>query len=248
LDYTSIINNLESISLEEMDNVRLMNRTDTKFLCHTNILADILSLVKNEYKILTINEFNISSYKTLYFDFPDYLLYKQHHNGKLNRFKIRHRTYLESNIAFLEVKQKTNKGRTVKTRIPLEQPDWKNNEAAKTFLIKKLPFSPDSLVPALWVNYSRITLVNKHSAERITIDINLEFEKNGAKKSYPSLMIAEVKQDSKLHSEFLAVMRKLHIKEGSISKYCLGVANLINEQKKNNFKFKLLQINKLLAA
>jgi len=248
LDYASIIKNFEPISLGEMDNVRLMNRTDTKFLCHINLLADILSQVKNEYKILTIQGFPISSYKTLYFDTPDFSLYKQHHNGKLNRYKVRHRTYVESKIAFLEVKQKTNKNRTIKTRIPLEHSDWKNNDAAKTFLRKKLPFSPDTLMPALWVNYSRITLVNKHSAERITIDLNLEFEKNNAKKSYPNLLIAEVKQDSKLHSEFLAVMRKLHIKEGSISKYCLGVANLINEQKKNNFKLKLLQINKLIAA
>lgn len=248
LNLTDIINNFEPITLEEMDRVKLMNRTDTKFLCHIHQLPAILKQVSDYYKILHVNHFPVSTYPTLYYDSSDFMLYNQHHNGKLNRYKIRYRKYVESNIAFLEVKQKSNKGRTIKTRIPLDSPDWNNNDTAKKFLLKRLPFNPEILMPALWVNYNRITLVNKNSTERITIDLNLHFEKDELKKSYPNLVIAEVKQDGKINSEFLNIMKKLHIREGSISKYCLGVANLIPKQKTNNFKSKILQIHKLIAA
>lgn len=248
LHFQELINTFESITLEEMDSVKLMNRTDTKFLFHINQLSEILKQITNNYSVLRINKFPISTYRTLYFDTADLILYNQHHNGKLNRYKVRYRNYVESNIAFLEIKQKSNKGRTIKTRIPIDSSDWKKNDVAKIFLLKKLPFSPDILQPAIWVNYNRITLVNKKSAERITIDLNLSFEKEHLKKSFTNLVIAEVKQDSKISSEFLSIMKKHHIREGSISKYCLGVANLIPNQKTNNFKTKIIQIHKLIAA
>jgi len=248
LNLTEIINSFESITLEEMDRVKLMDRTDTKFLCHIKQLPKILKRISNDYKILSINNFPISTYQTLYFDSANYMLYNQHHNGKLNRYKVRYRKYVESNISFLEIKQKSNKGRTIKTRMSIESPIWERNDNAKIFLLKKLPFNPEILKPAVWVNYNRITLVNKKSAERITIDLNLNFKKDALEKSYPNLVIAEVKQDSKINSEFLNIMKKHHIREGSISKYCLGIANLIPKQKSNNFKSKILQIHKLIAS
>jgi hypothetical protein len=33
-------------------------------------------------------------------------MYMSHQNGKLNRYKIRHRTYLSTNAEFLEIKLK----------------------------------------------------------------------------------------------------------------------------------------------
>jgi hypothetical protein len=39
------------------------------------------------------------------------------------------------------------------------------------------------------------------------------------------LVIAEVKQDSKIASPFITIMRHKHIRQGSISKYCFGVAS-----------------------
>ena len=56
------------------------------------------------------------------------------------------------------------------------------------------------------------------------------------------LVIAEVKQEKRKASPFMSVMKKYHIREGSISKYCMGIAFTCDEVKKNNFKNKLLTI------
>lgn len=39
-----------------MDSVKLMDRTDTKFTFHISQLIEILELVKNDYRVLEIEE------------------------------------------------------------------------------------------------------------------------------------------------------------------------------------------------
>lgn len=246
LSFLNILQSFDSITLQEMDGVKLMDRTDTKFTFNIRNLLSILEAAKADYRILEVQGNRISRYKTLYFDTQNFKLYNQHHSGKLNRYKIRHRTYLESNLGFLEVKFKTNKGRTLKTRIKEINVPELNTGKAFDFLQKTLPFSPLILLPKLWINYSRITLVNKKSAERLTLDLNLEFEKDGKTQILHQLVIAEVKQDSKVASPFISIMRKEHIREGSISKYCFGVASSFSEVRKNNFKQKLSNVNKII--
>lgn len=240
------LNQFDPITLEEMEGVKLMDRTDTKFTFNINELPNILEEAKNYYRILSVEGNRISRYKTLYFDTKGFDLYNEHHSGKLNRYKIRHRTYVESNIGFLEVKFKNNKGRTLKTRIKAVEVPELNTGRAFEFLKKILPFDPLILLPKIWINYSRITLVNKTSAERLTLDVNLEFEKNGKKQILDQLVIAEVKQDSKVASPFISIMRNKHIRQGSISKYCFGIASSYSEVKKNNFKQKLSNVKKII--
>lgn len=245
-DILNKLNQFNPITLAEMDGVKLMDRTDTKFIFNIAQLSEILEEATAFYKILSIEDNRISRYKTLYFDTQNFSLYNQHHAGKLNRYKIRHRTYVESNLGFLEVKFKNNKGRTLKTRIKeLEVPKLNSGKAFE-FLKKTLPFDPLILLPKIWINYSRITLVNKISAERLTLDLNLEFEREGKTELLNQLVIAEVKQDSKVASPFIAMMRNKHIREGSISKYCFGIASSYPEVKKNNFKPKLSNVKKII--
>lgn len=241
-----ILSQFETITLAEMDNVKLMERTDTKYTFHVAELSNVLQQTQSFYKILSVENNRISRYKTLYYDTDNFDLYNKHHSGKLNRYKIRHRTYVESNLGFLEVKFKNNKGRTFKTRVKASIHAELHTGKAFDFLQKQLPFSPQSLVPKLWINYSRITLVNKHSAERLTIDLNLEFKKDTGTKTMDQLVIAEVKQDSKAASPFVDIMKSRHIREGSISKYCFGIASSYSTIKSNNFKQKLARINKLI--
>ncbi len=242
------LSEFNSITLQEMDGVKLMDRTDTKFTFNINELPIILEEAKNHYRILKIEGNRISRYKTLYFDTQNFALYNQHHCGKLNRYKIRHRTYVDSNIGFLEVKFKNNKGRTLKTRIKEVEVPQLNTGRAFEFLKKMLPFDPLILLPKIWINYSRITLVNNVSAERLTLDLNLEFERDGKTDLLDQLVIAEVKQDRKIASPFITIMRNKHIQEGSISKYCFGVASSFTEVKKNNFKRKLSNVKKIINS
>ncbi|MFN6037431.1 MAG: polyphosphate polymerase domain-containing protein [Bacteroidota bacterium] len=244
--FRETIHKFDKISLEEMDGVKLMNRTDTKFTFHENHLNDVLLSIKDKYRVLEINDKRASAYDTLYYDTSALDLYMKHQNGMLNRYKIRHRTYVDSNIGFLEVKFKNNKGRTIKTRIKKKDVPNVFREDSESFLKTQLPFDPSVLVPTVWVNYKRITLVSKFSTERLTIDTDLEFMKDGLNFKMEKLVIAEVKQDRKKVSAFIELMKKLHIREGGISKYCLAVISTFPQIKRNSFKPKLITLKKII--
>ena len=114
----------------------------------------------------------IGSYRTDYFDTPELSMYTDHHNGKLNRFKIRQREYVESNIRFVEVKYKSNKGRVIKDRI---EKSYKDQVAFKGFINSHTPYDPNALSVILTNRFNRLTLVNLKLQERVTLDFNLSF-------------------------------------------------------------------------
>ncbi len=53
---TETLNTFLPISLKEMDTVKLLNRTDTKFIFNKIELEGILNLINSDYKILSIND------------------------------------------------------------------------------------------------------------------------------------------------------------------------------------------------
>ena len=125
LEFLNIKNNLEQmrqISLDEMSKIKLMDRIDTKYVTSIEMLLPIFSAISQKYKIQTINGRQISNYQTQYFDTDKFDFYKMHQNGKLKRQKIRIRTYSDTILSFLEVKNKNNKGRTNKKRIQVNTP------------------------------------------------------------------------------------------------------------------------------
>jgi hypothetical protein len=248
IDSLKILDSFEPITLTEMDGVKLMNRTETKYTFHLSKLAFVLSSLLNEYKVLEVEGKRISRYESLYFDTEKLDLYTQHHNGKLNRYKIRQRKYIESGTSFFEIKFKNNKGRTLKNRIQEDLTEQLDIGNKPKFLSKHTPFSVNDLKPVLWINYNRITLVNKNKPERLTIDTGLEFIKGNDKIGFGGLVIAELKQENRSGSHFNQLMKDLRIREGSLSKYCIGIGNTYTEAKKNNFKHRLSQLKQYIYA
>lgn len=245
----NILQTFSPVTLEEMMNsVKLMDRTDTKFLFRIEQLPSVLEKAMPLYHVLDINGIRASQYETLYFDTENHDLYMRHQCGKMNRYKVRQRKYVESNLYFFEVKFKNNKGRTIKERIKRKKFEFVIEGKTEKLLKEISPLRTEMLKPNLWVNYKRITLVNKHSKERITLDINLEYKKKNATKLLNKLVIAEVKQEKIWHSPFIKILRKHGIREGGISKYCFGVIYMNEHIRKNNFKPTLMKLNKLLAA
>ncbi len=241
-----ILSDFTAVTLEEMDNLKLMDRTDTKFIFKKSQLPAVLKELINEYKVLEVNNHRCSKYESLYFDTENFDLYHKHHRGKTNRYKVRYRKYVESDLIFFELKYKNNRDRTVKSRVSQKKIDEVINGSAEALLNQKTMMEPGSLQPKLWINYSRVTLVNKNSPERVTIDIDLLFKRDGHHKHFDDLIIAEVKQDKAVASPFIRLMKKMHIREGALSKYCLGVINLFHPIKHNNFKPNLISLNRLL--
>jgi hypothetical protein len=242
-----IASTFTTISLKEMDDVSLLNRIDSKFLVDKPILYSIMLEVLNHYDILEIDGQRFTTYDTLYYDSAQYKLYMMHHNGNASRFKVRHRTYLESGLGFLELKFKTNKGRTIKKRIKVAVDKTLKSESQNNFLRQHLGQKFLDLVPMIHVEYKRITLVNKNKSERVTIDLDLGFHKNDDPIYFNNLAIIEVKQDNKSKSTFFESIKSRYIIEHSMSKYCIGMALKYPELKHNNFKpiiNRIKQLNK----
>ena len=237
----------EKISLHEMDAVQLQNRMDTKLIFHIDRLPFILEGMKQHYQVFEIDHGRLNPYSTVYFDDDQWKLYLLHHNEKSNRFKLRFRTYLSSNLSFFEIKYKNNKGRTVKERIKVPEITGTIEGKAAELLAAISPVPASDFLPKLKVNYSRITFVSKEKNERVTIDINMVYSNREKELALNDLVIAEVKQGrASTGSPFLKIMKGQGIRPGSISKYCLGVLLLNPEVKQNNFKIKLISVNKII--
>jgi hypothetical protein len=241
------ISGFRPISLGEMDSVALMNRVDTKYLLSYVDALSILGSLKNDYKILEIANDRQFEYRTIYFDTASKRLLYDHLRGKLNREKVRAREYVGTTSRFFELKLKTNKGRTVKKRIPKtgEMETIQAEESAFLSSISKL--DADSLSLALTVNFFRVTLVNLAQKERMTFDFHLTFSSDGGLKTVDDLVIIELKRDAEgaLRTLAMDLLKRISARPSSMSKYCLGMILLEKAERYNSYKPKLLNLNKL---
>lgn len=236
MKWPAILEVFDSHSLEEQAVAALMDRVDTKFLVPCDWLDECMDGLSEQYTVLETEGRRQMAYDTLYYDTPDRQHYRDHHNGKLNRLKVRVRHYRDSGDAFLEIKRKNNKGRTVKERQCLgrEQP----SPAQLSHLMTDLLGLPATgMSPALFVQYHRATLMNRHTCERVTIDTGLTFHTvaNGRRQTLPGIVIVELKAGSREQPSPLgARLRALGCRPVPFSKYCIGTALLEPEQVKTN--------------
>jgi hypothetical protein len=201
-------------------------RRDTKYLMHYHDWIDVVSALENSYCVVLHYGKTSQTYSTVYYDTPDLNFYMAHHNGHGNRMKIRTRTYSDG-YSFFEVKQKTNKGLTIKERY---------NEPVDHI---------DGLIPQLETIYDRVTMYDKNFEEKLTFDFKLSFRNDTAEIGFNSIVIAESKKMKNTHSAFVDELKNKKIASNAVSKYCIGMASLYPSIKKNNFKTLLHKINKL---
>jgi hypothetical protein len=84
------------------------------------------------------------------------------------------------------------------------------------------------LQPTLSNDFLRVTLMDKGRTERLTLDLNVQFDCDGRTAVLPGIVIAELKQsDADARSAFASQMRAAGILPTSISKYCVGVRLLV---------------------
>lgn len=244
-EISKITASFSPIKLAEMDNVKLMSRSDTKFAFQFSKLPELLNQMMPFYKVLEINGKFIHDYKSLYFDTDDRKFYLDHHNGRVNRNKVRFREYVGSDLTFLEIKRKNNKGKTIKKRMKVDSINDNLSVKQKEYIYSIIG-SNIILNSKQWINFSRITFVHKVHKERLTIDINLNFKEKDRRGDLNQIAIGEVKQErmSRL-SDFMRIAKELHILPIRISKYCMSTLELNPELKQNRFKEKTLFLTKL---
>ncbi|MEY4433288.1 MAG: hypothetical protein RLZZ44_1422 [Bacteroidota bacterium] len=237
---SSALHFFDTISLSFLqDKALLLNRKELKFIVPIALIDTILNECKDDYYLLKISEESVFKYSTNYFDTMNLKLYFDHHNGKGNRFKIRERVYVQSDLKYVEIKFKTNKNQTVKSR--KEIINWLE---AKDFIQDHTAILASDLHHSLNSEYNRITLLHKEKKEKVTLDFDLSFGEKQQSIQYNSIVIAEVKAEKMTKIHFNEIMKKHKIRSGSMSKYCLGLISLNPQLKMNNFKMMFNQIQK----
>ncbi len=251
-----IIDRMSPISLQEMSAVKLMDRIDTKYLLSKSQLHEAFALLADSYSVQTIVGEAVAPYHTLYFDTPDLQMFTMHQNGKLTRQKLRVRRYRQNDTTFFELKNKNNRGKTLKTRLTIPVEDFHNCLSlpqVSDFVAQSTVYTIDTLLPQVENHFNRITLVDNARTERVTIDSDISFFNHSTGLSHDSmtdLVVVEVKQNPSLRagSRIVAVLQQLRIQPRRVSKYCLGTVLTNPDAKYNRYKDKIRYIEKQLKV
>jgi hypothetical protein len=238
----------ESTSLKEIDEMMLLNRIDTKFVVSESVMFEILDKLSNQYKILYVNELNCLPYSTQYYDTEAFDMYYHHVNGKLNRYKIRVRSYSATNNSVFETKFKNNLGRCIKQRVSIIEGEQLLLGLKQKDLLNQTPYGRRVLGTKLYNNFNRVLLLNKADKERITVDFNICFSKD--RREWIGLnnaAVVEVKQDTiDRNTPIFRIMKEKGIRSDGFSKYCIGSALLYPGLKRNILKPKLKHLKNIV--
>jgi hypothetical protein len=197
LDLKTALSQLTPISLGEIEGAELMSRLDQKFLIRRTWIPSLLAQCKMDYRILEVDGQRQSEYANRFIETEECASLHSHTRGRKIRFKARIRQYGSNQRAFLEVKEKTVQGRTVKSRIERASEDGIKSDLTPSewrFLEEHYAYDNPELAH-MTCHFNRFTLVSKNQAERITIDTDIRFHTAGAEEGLGDICIMEVKQE-----------------------------------------------------
>ena len=229
-----------------------LDRIDKKFIVHRDILPALLAEIQKDFYVLEIDWRTIFGYKSVYMDTEDYDFYSHHAKWSKKRVKIRNRQYTDSGTTFFEFKQKDKKlTRKFRYQVRPELVDHVDKEGHRfvDWIFQSIYSKPvPKLSSALTTQYKRITFAWKHSHEKLTIDMGLEFidTRNKSKSiRYEHFAIIESKSISN-NRKAIEMLEKFGLKpQKRLSKYCLWIAYHGNHKLIDRFKDTLDVIEKL---
>jgi hypothetical protein len=232
LDLQTTLTSLAPISLTEIEEAELMNRLDQKYLIHREWVPQLVSVIKDEYHILEVDGARQTEYRNRFIETASKSSLHEHTRGRNIRFKARIRQYGSNLRSFLEVKEKTVHGRTVKARIErdatagIERP--LSPEESK-FLSSHYKYE-DPELSEVTCHFNRFTLVSNDQTERITIDTDIVFRSGDKEESLGEICIMEIKQERiNRNSPLLQALERFKFeytplgRRTSMSKYVVGM-------------------------
>ena len=244
----AVFNMLPPIYLHQVQRAALSDRIDTKYLLTEEQALTILSGLIDSYEVLEVEGYRGGHYRTLYFDTPALAMFYAHHSGLRARYKVRIRSYVDSRISFLEVKNKTSRNRTVKTRIPMEAA-LELDARAGAFLATQVPYNAADLVPRIYNEFIRVTLVGVKHLERLTLDFAISLGLDDRQIDLPGLVVVEVKQRKfSAQAGIFRQLHEMHLLPTSFSKYVFATTQLTANVKQNRFKARHMYVEEVLRA
>ncbi len=177
---------LAPIGLDELvQRAQLMARLDRKYVLPAAELPTLTAGLAADVRVLDIDGRREFSYRSVYFDTPELDSYLAAAHRRRRRFKLRIRSYLDSDLHFLEVKTRGQRGTTVKERVPWTGEPLDPGSAARAHVDETLaeagiPSRHLRFQPVLTTHYRRTTLFVPTTGSRVTIDTGLSWSLPGS--------------------------------------------------------------------
>ncbi|MDC4232454.1 polyphosphate polymerase domain-containing protein [Actinomyces sp. B33] len=240
---------LDPIGLDDLNAAAAMlARVDRKYVLTRDEAAEVAARLHPGTRVLQIGRVRAHSYESVYFDTPGLDAFRMTASPRRRRFKIRTRAYLDSSLAFLEVKTRGGRGLTLKERLPYGPDDAAaarlTDEGRRwaSAVLSGIGYedrAAASLAPVLRGSYRRTTLLLAGSQGRATLDSDLSWVdlrlrerpdgpgagRPAGRLEAPGLVIIETKSGSSPSDLDRALWRCGH-RPARISKYATALAAL----------------------
>ena len=224
-----VLDALDPIDVVELtERASLQTRIDRKYVVPADSLEVLLRGIETGARVLQIGDERSFAYESVYFDTDGLTSYLGAARRRRRRFKVRTRTYVDSDLCWVEVKTRGPHGSTIKTRLPYDPDDRDTlTDEGLRFADEVLDGSPDGLNPTLISRYRRSTIYLPATDSRTTIDTGLVWlaASSDRSKAVEGLAVVETKTGSTPSSTDRLLWRHGH-RPVRISKYGTGMAAL----------------------
>lgn len=243
----AVLDAFTTIGLDELlERASLQTRVDRKYVVPRAALDGLLGGLDASTRLLRIGDDDTFAYESVYFDTPDLASYLGAARRRRRRFKVRTRTYVDSDECFVEVKTRGPRGATVKNRLPYD-PDDRDRLTTEAMGFagdvlddRDVPAPDDTLfTPTLISRYRRTTFLLPGGATdpwsrpapdaRMTVDTDLTWTTLGPEGvrtlPVPHLVVVETKTGSTPSAADRLLWRHGY-RPVRISKYGTGMAAL----------------------
>lgn len=227
----------------------LRDRIETTYLMPIEALPAFLDAIRADYRVRTKKGRRIQHHRRMDFDSSDFALFRRQHAGAAVRDKLRARADDASGENVLKVKHRDNKGRwrrTRKLRFVTDAHMRAVDPKSGKLLRHRYPHGEDLVYGRLLTSFDRVTLVHRHLAERITIDLDLCFEGAGRVEALPDIAVITIaRAPHEAESSAVAQLRRRRMRPQRFSKYGIGISLVYPHIQHNRYKPTLRQLDKL---
>ncbi|MFF2371532.1 polyphosphate polymerase domain-containing protein [Agromyces sp. NPDC058110] len=234
-DASGALSALDPIGLDELNaSAELLTRVDRKYMLPAAALPTLLDRLPDGTLALEIAGARSARYESVYFDTNGLESYHLAAYGRRRRYKIRTRSYVDSDTSFLEVKTRGGRAVTVKERVAIDPSVTASlhGEAldyATATLGEAGIDAPhgEPFRPVLTTRYRRATLLVP-GGSRATVDVDLEWIElgpHGRTLATPASVIVETKSGGSAGPVDRALWSLGH-RPATVSKFGTGLAAL----------------------